>query len=173
MPDLPEQSVNFQVTCTKRDIFRALRYTYVRSPGYYYVAAAPTAVCELILFFARIPHWPWFTLPLYGIFLFVIPRSWARRAMKEPGQMEPITYALSTVGISTEYRNASTGESWKSDVSWAFVTGAAETKRYIFIRLARDKFQLIPKGQLGADQIGLLRLILRERVTGTVKLFSS
>jgi hypothetical protein len=170
MPERPERLLTFQVTCTKSDIFRFFRHTSIRTPVYYVAAAGPTAVVYLIFLLTHIPHRPWFTLASYAAFLFVIPRSWARTATKEPGQLEPVIYALSAEGISTEYRNASTGESWKSDVSWALARGAAETKRYIFIRLARDKFQLIPKGQLGADQIGLLRRILRERVTGTVKL---
>jgi hypothetical protein len=53
MPDAPARLLTFQVICTKQDIFRAFNHTYVRTPSFYYVAAAPTAVCELILFFAR------------------------------------------------------------------------------------------------------------------------
>jgi hypothetical protein len=172
MPNQAEPSLMFEITRTKSDLYRAIFYTALRAPGLYFIAAVPAGVVYMMLAFAHIPHRWLFTLASYVWFLFVIPRSWARRNRKEPGLLGPITYVLSPDGVFSEHRNAANEALWTASTAWSLISGARESKNYIFIRLARDKFHLIPKVQLGSEQTALLRTILRERVPKNVKLYS-
>lgn len=171
MPDQAEELLRFEITRTKSDVYRSILYASLHAPAFYFTAAVPAGVVYLIL--AHIPHRWWFTLASYVWFLLIIPRSWARRNRKEPGSLGPITYILSSEGIFSEHRNGANETIWTATTAWSLISGATESKKYIFIRLARDKFHLIPKSQLRDEQTQVLRTILRERVPKNIKLFAA
>jgi hypothetical protein len=143
MSDQPEELLRFEVTRTKSDVYRSILYTSIRAPAFYFVAALPAGVVYLLL--AHIPFRWIFTLASYVWFLLVIPNSWARRNGKEPGMLGPITYVLSPDGIFSQHRNVANERLWTNTISWSLVAGVTESGKYVFIRLARDKFHLIPK----------------------------
>ncbi len=171
MPDQVEQLLRFEITRTKSDLYRSIFYATLHEPTFYFTAAVPAGVVYLIL--AHIPHRWLFTLASYVWFLFLIPNSWVRRNRKEPGLLGPITYVLSSTGIFSEHRNAPNETLWTATVAWSLISGVKESRKYIFIRLARDRFHLIPKAQLGDQETQVLRTILRQRVSKNVKLFAT
>ena len=173
MPDQAEQLLRFEITRTKSDVYRSILYASLHAPALYLSAALPAGVVYLILALANIPHRWLFTLASYVWFLLIIPNSWARRNRKEPGLLGPITYVLSSEGIFSEHRNAANETLWTASTAWSLISGATESKKYIFIRLARDRFHLIPKAQLRNEQTQVLRTILLQRVAKNVKLVAT
>src|SRR5580700_1738521 len=137
MSDQAEQLLRFEITRTKSDVYRSIFYASLHAPAFYFIAAVPAGVVYLIL--ARIPHRWMFTLVSYVWFLFVIPSSRARRNRKEVGVLGPITYVLSSDGIFSEHRNAANETLWTASTAWSLISGVRESKKYIFIRLAKDK----------------------------------
>ena len=171
MPDQAEQLLRFEITRTNWDVYRAILWVSLHAPAFYFIAAVPAGVVYLIL--ARIPHRCLLTLASYVWFLLVIPNSWARRNRKEPGMLGPVTYVLSPDGIFSEHRDAADETLWTATTAWPLITGATESRKYIFIRLAGQKFHLIPKAQLGNQQAQLLRTMLQDRVPKNVSLFAT
>ena len=88
----------------------------------------------------------------------VIPISTARASAKMPGILAPITYRFSPEGIAVEYENA------KSSAAWSLVKGARETGKFIFIKMQRGTFHLVPKNQMTEEQAIVLRQLLKARV---------
>jgi hypothetical protein len=88
----------------------------------------------------------------------LIPISTARASVKMPGVLAPITYRFSREGIAAEYENA------KSSAAWSLVKGARENGKFIFIKMQRGTFHLVPKNQMTEEQAILLRRLLKAHV---------
>ena len=95
---------------------------------------------------------------VYGVMLFITSSmAWGNmpHIVSAPGAMDPAEYVFSSKTIETKTRLGT------SSVSWEVCKGWLENGRVILIRHHGNRFQVLPKRQIGPDVLVRLRSLLR------------
>ena len=79
--------------------------------------------------------------------------------MKTPGVLDPITYTFTQNGVTAQYTNAT------NQADWSLVKGCYETSEFIFIKMQRGSFHLVPLRQVTNQQVAALRGALRTHLS--------
>lgn len=156
--------LTLKIAYTKADLWRSIYYDSVRKPLFWIAALVPAAVI-----FATLSEsaFRWVAaIATALILLMLIPYLRVRSSLKTKAILAPITFVFSDAGVSAEYVNG------KNAADWSLVTGAHENSQFIFVRMQRSSFHLIPKAQIGSGEATMLRQMLRQRVRKSVSLHS-
>ena len=153
-----------RITLTKKVLRKAVYYNCVRTPWCWAIAVIVVIISS---FKASRDPYEWVPVSIITVvIILLIPYSVARASLKSAALLAPITYTFSDRGVSAEYING------KNNADWSLVTGAAEGSGFIFIKMQRGSFHLIPKNQITDEEARTLRQILREHVQKNVSLGS-
>ncbi len=144
------------VRLTKADLYRASFLNAIRSKIFW---IAPLGIGFIVANLLGNNPYRWYATVFAVLsYVFLVPYGSARTSAKNPGVLAPITYSLSDAGVSAQYVNGATV------ADWSLVLGAFESSRYVFIKMQRGSFHLVPKAQVGAQDFINLRQILREKL---------
>jgi hypothetical protein len=160
----PDQygDLTIQVRYEQSDLYSAGLMNSMRRPLFW---MAPFSIGSIVYQSLSAHEYGWVVALVVGLFSFsLIPYPAARASAKMPGVLAPITYTFSVDGVTAQYENG------KNSAAWSLVKGASETKKFIFIKMQRSTFHLVPKRQIAKDQAILLRQILRKHVPAKVRL---
>jgi len=156
--------LTLKIAYTKADQWRSIYYDSIRKPPFWIAALIPAAVVLTTL--SESPF-RWVTAIATSLILLVlIPYSKVRSSLKIKAILAPSTFVFSDAGVSAEYLNA------KNTADWSLVTGANENSQFIFVRMQRSSFHLIPKAQISSGDAAKLREVLRQHVRKNVSLDS-
>jgi YcxB-like protein len=155
--------LRLRFTLKKSDIYRASYSNVARGPALLFLII----VCLALGFISRDQGLKgWIGAAALGFALFLILPYWnARVTFKNPDVLAPMTLAFGTDGLAAEFEHGT------NSAAWALVKGATETKPFIFIKMLRGTFHLVPKSQLTREELATLRQILEEHVLRKVRLF--
>jgi YcxB-like protein len=157
-----QSELALQVKLKKADIYSAVLANSIRLP---IVWLFPIGVGSGMYTALSQYKYGWIFAAAVALLSFwLIPLSAAHASAKMPGVLAPITYSFSDGGITAEYEKA------KSSADWSLVKGARETDKFLFIKMQRGTFHLIPKGQMTEVQATLLRQLLRAHVPANVRI---
>jgi YcxB-like protein len=154
--------LSLQITLSRRDLRKAIYYNMFRAPWFWAIVAI-----AVIIILSRLNGDPGGLIgAIVGSFVVVllIPYSTARAGMKSAAVLAPMTLKFSDRGVSAEYING------KNSADWSLVKGASEAIGFIFVKMQRGTFHLVPKNQITAEQADELRKILREHLKRNVSL---
>ncbi len=167
--------VSFEVTRTRADVFKALVWNMLRSPGALlwfaagslFVAGIAVVVnddesssARAIIFGAAFLT----MVVVYAVIMLACIYFAARKSWTAPGGLAPIEFNLSPAGLaaSTETAHGQSG--------WANWKSAFETNSLIVTRHHLGLLQIIPKRNLPPDVIARIRDVLRMNIKGQVRL---
>jgi hypothetical protein len=98
------------------------------------------------------------------IFIFVmLPWIRAAIAMRNPVMQSTFCHTFSDSGIATKFQGGSIA------LDWQHIGSAKETREYVGIRGKRGAPMVIPKSQLGAEELASLRKILVHHLQNRAK----
>lgn len=157
-----DEALTIPVHLEKSDIYSAVLINSMRSPLNW---LTPLWVAALVYHLVSDYKYGWIVAFVMSLFsFFIILFSVARASLRMQGVLTPITYTLSGDGITAQFENG------KNSADWSLVKGASETSKYIFVKMQRGSFHLVPKRQITEDQAVRLRQILRRHSPVKVRL---
>ena len=156
------ESVQVKVHFCKSDLYRAVLTNSMRQPLFWIMPFGVAAG-----FFAGLTSAAAETSGLVGVYagagaLIIGVLSFGlivylsvRTTIKTPGVLDPITYTFTQDGVTAQYTKG------MNQADWSLVRGCYETSRFIFIKMQRGTFHLVPLPQVTSEQATALRAILR------------
>jgi hypothetical protein len=156
--------LTLKISYTKADLWRSIYFDSILKPLFWIAALIPAAIVFTTL--SESPFRWVAAIAAALIIIVLIPYLRVRSSLKTKAILAPITFVFSDAGVSAEYVNG------KNAADWSLVTGADENSQFIFVRMQRGSFHLIPKAQIGGGKATKLREILRQHVRKNVSLNS-
>jgi hypothetical protein len=158
-----DQAIIASFRLTTRDYFRVFFSINLRKT-WYLITVVPICIGFAVTSSSGLATGLLAAGAVVGLVALVLPYQGARTAARNRNLEDVVQYKFSHSGVDVDGKYSS------GHLDWTLITRVIETGSYVVIFVSQNIIHLIPKVALSGEDLVSLRNLLRESISGSVRL---